>query len=95
MTASDFRTIWFLIGVVFMGEGTAMLLAGWGAMVYGFACCAASMYWAVATNATSRACEHQWVDARNSAVESGEVCLRCGAVRAGNATSRAEEADRG
>jgi hypothetical protein len=25
--------------------------------------------------------EHEWVDARNGVVESGEVCLGCGAVR--------------
>ena len=27
--------------------------------------------------------EHEWVDVRNSAVRSGEVCLSCGAVRPG------------
>lgn len=32
------------------------------------------------------ACQHEWVDARNSAVESGEICLRCNKVRAGNRT---------
>jgi hypothetical protein len=29
-------------------------------------------------------CEHEWVDARNSAVLSGEYCPKCHAVRAGN-----------
>jgi hypothetical protein len=29
-------------------------------------------------------CEHNWVDARNKFVESGEVCLKCCAIRAGN-----------
>lgn len=28
--------------------------------------------------------EHDWRDARNEIVESGEVCVRCGAIRAGN-----------
>ena len=27
-------------------------------------------------------CDHDWQDARNKAVTSGEVCLRCGAIRA-------------
>ena len=30
------------------------------------------------------ACDHEWVDARNSAVESGELCIKCNALRAGN-----------
>lgn len=29
-------------------------------------------------------CEHDWVDIRNSLVESGEMCSKCGRVRAGN-----------
>jgi hypothetical protein len=29
-------------------------------------------------------CEHEWVDARNSVVVSGEYCPKCHAVRAGN-----------
>lgn len=28
--------------------------------------------------------DHEWVDARNDAVESGEYCRRCGALKAGN-----------
>lgn len=28
------------------------------------------------------ACDHEWVDARNSAVESGELCIKCHALRA-------------
>lgn len=31
-----------------------------------------------------RKCEHNWVDARNKLVQSGEVCPKCGAIRAGN-----------
>ncbi len=27
-------------------------------------------------------CEHEWVDARNEAVESGEMCVKCHAIRA-------------
>lgn len=27
-------------------------------------------------------CKHEWVDARNRYVESGEICLRCGSIRA-------------
>jgi hypothetical protein len=30
------------------------------------------------------ACEHEWVDARNAVVLSGEVCLKCNSIRAGN-----------
>jgi len=29
-------------------------------------------------------CEHEWVDARNQAVKSGEYCAKCGTLRAGN-----------
>ena len=29
-------------------------------------------------------CDHNWVDARNKVVKSGEICLKCGALRAGN-----------
>jgi hypothetical protein len=32
-------------------------------------------------------CEHDWKDARNKTVVSGEVCLKCFAIRAGNAAS--------
>jgi hypothetical protein len=32
-------------------------------------------------------CEHQWIDARNVLVESGELCLKCFAIRAGNVTT--------
>jgi hypothetical protein len=31
-------------------------------------------------------CDHNWVDARNSYVSSGELCLKCFAIRAGNET---------
>lgn len=33
-------------------------------------------------------CEHEWTDARNSVIKSGEICLKCGTIRPGNATSR-------
>jgi len=29
-------------------------------------------------------CDHEWVDARNEIVLSGEVCLKCRAIRGGN-----------
>ncbi len=29
------------------------------------------------------ACEHEWTDARNKVVMSGEICLKCNAVRVG------------
>ena len=29
-------------------------------------------------------CNHNWVDARNEAVVSGEICLKCNSVRSGN-----------
>jgi hypothetical protein len=32
-------------------------------------------------------CEHNWVDARNQHVQSGELCLKCHAIRAGNAVT--------
>jgi hypothetical protein len=31
-----------------------------------------------------RQCNHEWVDVRNEVVESGEMCIRCNSVRAGN-----------
>jgi hypothetical protein len=34
------------------------------------------------------ACAHEFVDARNAYVVSGEVCLKCGAIRAGNENSK-------
>lgn len=38
-------------------------------------------------DAEKQVCEHDWKDARNQAVESGEVCIKCWAIRAGNETS--------
>lgn len=32
-------------------------------------------------------CDHEWIDIRNRSVESGEMCRKCNAVRAGNQTS--------
>lgn len=32
-------------------------------------------------------CIHEWVDARNKIVQSGELCLKCHAIRSGNRTS--------
>jgi hypothetical protein len=29
-------------------------------------------------------CAHKWIDARNAVVESGEICLKCNSMRAGN-----------
>ncbi len=29
-------------------------------------------------------CNHEWSDARNKVVQSGEVCLKCYAIRSGN-----------
>lgn len=29
-------------------------------------------------------CDHEWTDARNEVVESGEICLKCMTIRAGN-----------
>ena len=31
-------------------------------------------------------CHHEWIDIRNMAVESGEMCSKCRALRPGNAT---------
>lgn len=35
----------------------------------------------------ARDCEHNWVDARNEVVMSGEICLTCRRVRSGNRTT--------
>ena len=32
-------------------------------------------------------CNHEWKDVRNEVVESGEMCMTCGCVRAGNAAT--------
>lgn len=34
--------------------------------------------------ATPTPCKHEWTDARNEVVKSGEICLKCGTIRAGN-----------
>ena len=36
-------------------------------------------------------CKHEWADARNQVVKSGEICLKCYAMRAGNTTTTGEE----
>lgn len=36
-------------------------------------------------------CQHEWVDARNEFVQSGELCLKCHAVRAGAGTGQRKE----
>lgn len=33
-------------------------------------------------------CDHDWKDARNEHVQSGEICLKCMTIRAGNAESK-------
>lgn len=38
-------------------------------------------------------CDHKFVDARNAVIESGEMCLKCGAIRAGSAPVSAGESD--
>lgn len=38
-------------------------------------------------SAESSACAHNWVDARNDHIQSGELCSNCLTVRAGNQTS--------
>ena len=38
-------------------------------------------------------CDHDWKDARNEVVTSGEWCQKCKAVRAGNVTSEQEAGD--
>ena len=35
-------------------------------------------------------CDHEWVDARNDVIESGEICLSCMSVRAGNEATEGE-----
>jgi hypothetical protein len=32
-------------------------------------------------------CAHAWIDARNTVIESGEICLKCNSMRAGNPLS--------
>lgn len=41
---------------------------------------------ALSASAEPRACEHDWIDARNQFVQSGELCIKCHAIRAGNVT---------
>lgn len=36
------------------------------------------------------ACNHEWVDMTNKIIESGEMCLKCGAIRAANRLSANE-----
>ena len=36
----------------------------------------------IANYECSQRCEHEWVSARNEAVESGEMCVKCHALRA-------------
>lgn len=38
-------------------------------------------------------CKHEWIDARNSRVSEGELCLKCGAIRAGNQTEENTDAE--
>lgn len=33
---------------------------------------------------SAKPCSHEWADARNSRVLSGELCVKCNAIRAGN-----------
>lgn len=42
---------------------------------------------ALSTTAKPEACDHDWVDARNQYVKSGELCVKCGAIRSGNQTT--------
>jgi hypothetical protein len=35
----------------------------------------------------AKACSHEWVDARNKYIKSGELCVKCFAMRAGNRLS--------
>ncbi|WP_093114002.1 hypothetical protein [Pseudomonas sp. bs2935] len=42
---------------------------------------------ALSTTAKPDACDHDWVDARNQYVKSGELCVKCGAIRSGNQTT--------
>jgi len=47
----------------------------------------------VAAKGGNGECPHEWVDARNQYVESGEFCLKCHAIRSGNLALRATPAD--
>lgn len=33
-------------------------------------------------------CQHEWIDVRNEIIESGELCTKCHAIRAGNQATR-------
>ena len=54
-----------------------------GEIAYHSVCCDAR-HMADKALAEIPVCEHDWVDARNSVVQSGEYCPKCGAIRAGN-----------
>lgn len=43
--------------------------------------------------APSPSCAHEWVDARNEIVKSGEICAKCYALRAGNEASPSREGE--
>lgn len=40
----------------------------------------------LSASAEPSACEHDWIDARNQFVQSGGLCIKCHAIRAGNVT---------
>lgn len=39
-----------------------------------------------------KTCVHKWTDMRNKIIQSGEICLKCGTVRAGNEATDVGEA---
>lgn len=42
--------------------------------------------------ATEPVCEHDWIDIRNNFIESGEMCVKCNGIRAGNTTTSSSAA---
>ncbi len=77
---------WFIINAIFERDdwydatGTRLSETGW-----------TPLYWrrmsSVPSSVPKKAypvCDCEWTDARNEVVQSGEICLKCGTVRAGN-----------
>lgn len=69
-------------------EAIAKMVADWGSHGQGGYCM--DVYPQIAQAILDgKTCIHKWTDMRNKYIQSGEVCLKCGTVRAGNeATAR-------
>ena len=79
----DFATRW--VGYKDISKSYHDFIAGWeAAMRFRDAELLEENSYAALDVATTMTCDHSWVDARNVNVASGEICMNCGAIRAGN-----------